>query len=161
MASLSTSRLRGVTYICCFIDRRNVVGIGAFDLLKGLEKTMGRLSAWMWFFSFVGWAITILLIKTIVGLWDGTYRPALWYFSISCVLFLFFFRRRIIVLMIIILTFLLATTGTTLPFHPSFPGMLTAAGSLGGLILLGWWINRRFPHLTSANWQTLFDRDPW
>jgi hypothetical protein len=122
---------------------------------------MERLTLWMWFLAFTGWAITILLIKTIVLLWGGAYIPAALYFGISIVLFTLFFRRRMLILVIIGLTFLFASTSLTAAFHYSTPGVFTAAGSFGCLILLGRWQARKYPHLTSANWQTLFDKDPW
>jgi hypothetical protein len=132
-----------------------------FDGLKADEVAMEKMTPWMWFLAFMGWATTILLIKTIVLLWGGAYLPAVLYFGISVVLFTVFFRRRMLILIIIGLTFLLATTSLTAVFHHSTPGVVIAAGSFVCLILLGRWQTRKYPYLTSANWQTLFDKDPW
>jgi hypothetical protein len=82
-------------------------------------------------------------------------------FRAAALLFLIFFRTRILILAIIVLCFIFVNTGPTVVFHPSIVGIFLAIGSAAGLFLLPSWQFRKYPHLTSANWQTIFDRDPW
>jgi hypothetical protein len=124
--------------------------------MPGLEDYTPR----MWFLSVVGWAITILTIRSFVCFWKhDDHLGVVWLVS-GFGLTLIFFRNRKILLTVLGLTFIGVNAGLDALFHPSATSISLTIGSALGMYVLTRWSSRKFPNLISSDWKTLFDADP-
>lgn len=109
---------------------------------------------------FLGWAVTILFIKSGVYVWNQRYRQGVLFFAFAVLLTYVFFRKRKFVFAIIVSTFLLVNVGLTALFHPTLAGYLITAGSIACLYFLFRWQVKNYPHLSRKDMHKLFDHDP-
>ena len=124
--------------------------------MPGLEDYTPR----MWFLSVVGWAITILTIRSFVCFWKHAYHLGVVLLVSGLGISLIFFRNRKILLTVLGLTFIGVNAGLDALFHPSATSISLTIGSALGMYLLTRWSSRKFPNLISSDWKTLFDADP-
>jgi hypothetical protein len=124
--------------------------------MPGIEDMTPR----MWFLSFVGWAITVLTIRSFVCFLKHDYHLGVFWLVSGLGLTLIFFRNRKILLAILGLTYIGVNAGLDALFHPHATSISLAIGSAVGMYLLTKWSSRKFPSLTSRDWKTLFDADP-
>ena len=114
----------------------------------------------MRFLAVIGWLVTALTIMSFTSLLKFDYSNFLIFLILAGFLAAGFFRRRKIALAIIGLTCIFVYAGLTAIFHPTVRGIFVTSASSGGLYILAVWQAKKYPHLTSRNWQILFDRDP-
>jgi hypothetical protein len=124
--------------------------------MAGVEDLAQR----MWLLSFVGWAITILMIKSFVSFSKDDYHLGFIWLVCGVGLAVIFFRNRILLLAVLGLTFICVNAGLTALFHPSGLSVSLTVGSVVGMYVLAKWSAKKFPNLTSRDWKTLFDADP-
>jgi hypothetical protein len=100
---------------------------------KGIALTLlGGLAA----LCFIGGAVLV---------WDHEYRHAFWQIAVGVLLVIVFFRFRMTAFLAIALGVPFVLTGMSLPFHPSKTGFGVFLLSGVFLVLLAYWINKRYP----------------
>ena len=108
----------------------------------------------------IGSVITVLFMISVSEFWKHDFRSASWYLASGAVLTLIFFRNRKIAFATIALSFICVSVGSNALFHATPARILVTLGSIVGMYTLALWGARKYPHLKSKDWKTLFDGDP-